>query len=373
MTAVDPGMGQEAPKMLPAKDPRPIVETLRGWPFAVLAVGAVAVLGGVTIIPGLLAGEPEIQYDNQPPSQSLAGNRRPLATTPDQIPQTVQQSEPKAQQAPAPTEGPKTAEVRVIQNNSGGRQNTGPTRAELLKMARMSDLKPVGMGSSSQGGGVTQAGFNGGSGGGGNNGPSGKLYNPHSLTPAFDCQVDAGTNIPAMTEQRLTSESPGTVSAITMRDVWSSDKQCLAIPRGTRFVGNYQTAVAEGQARMGIIWSGLTRPAPRKDTIELVNTVAGDPDGTAGVSGEVNNFFWRKLAYVAAASILDIGKTAVTASGDGGVGAAVAGIFVNRASSPIDEWARRQLDIPPVIEVEPREISIVLAQHLPMDEFRAGR
>lgn len=171
----------------------------------------------------------------------------------------------------------------------------------------------------------------------------------------------------------MTSESPGTVSAVAMRDVWSSDKTCLAIPRGTRFVGRYQTAVAEGQVRMGVIWTGLTRPPPRKDSIELVDTVAGDPDGTAGVSGEVNSHFWRKLAYVTAASLLDLGKTAITAGGEGGVGSAIAGIFANRAASPIDEWAKRQLDIPPVIEVEPREISIVLAQHLPMDEFRAGR
>jgi type IV secretion system protein TrbI len=49
------------------------------------------------------------------------------------------------------------------------------------------------------------------------------------------------------------------------------------------------------------------------------------------------------------------------------------GIFANRASSPLDEWARRQLDIPPVIQVEPREISIVLAQHLPLEEFRLRR
>jgi type IV secretion system protein TrbI len=39
----------------------------------------------------------------------------------------------------------------------------------------------------------------------------------------------------------------------------------------------------------------------------------------------------------------------------------------------VDEWARRQLDIPTTIQVPPREISIVLAQHVPMDEFRTRR
>lgn len=208
---------------------------------------------------------------------------------------------------------------------------------------------------------------------GGDGVPGSRLYSRHTLVDPYECQVNAGTNIAAMTEQRITSESPGTVSAVTTRDIWSADKQCLAIPRGTRFVGRYQTQVAEGQARLGVIWTGLTRPPPRNDTIDLDDTVAGDPDGTAGISGEVNGFFWRKLGYVAAASLLDIGRTAVQASGDGGMGAAIAGIFANRAASPIDEWARRQLDIPPVIQVPPREISIVLARHVPMDEFRTRR
>src|SRR4051812_41318816 len=60
----------------------------------------------------------------------------------------------------------------------------------------------------------------------------------------------------------------------------------------TRFVGRYQTQVAERQARLGILWTGLTRP-PRNDTIDLDDTVAGDPDGTAGVSGEINGTYGR--------------------------------------------------------------------------------
>jgi type IV secretion system protein VirB10 len=281
------------------------------------------------------------------------------------MPTDYSQIERKAKEEPAPapqTPTEPTQERAIVQQGGGP---TGPTRAQMLKAARMADLAPVRPSRS----GTQQASMDGGAGAR----PSGKLYNPNGLTPAFDCQVDAGTNIPAMTEQRLTSESPGTVSAVAMRDIWSSDKACLAVPRGTRFVGRYQTAVSEGQVRMGIIWTGLTRPPPRKDTIELNDTVAGDPDGTAGVTGEVNSHFWRKLAYVTAASLLDIGKTAITAGGEGGIGAAVAGIFADRAASPIDEWAKRQLDIPPVIEVKPREISIVLAQHLPMDDFRGGR
>jgi type IV secretion system protein TrbI len=369
MTTIDPADTHvEPPKMLP-RDPRPMVETMGKWPFILLATVAFGALASVTVLPAMWSEEEKAPvYDPAPTRLTEPRGRREMPTDYSQVERPVQ---PTPAQAPQPQPTLQPQPQTVVQ--SSPRQQTGPTRAELLKKARMADLAPVGIGN---GGGVSQVSMNGGTGGGASAGASGgrqagKLYNPHSLTPGYDCQVDAGTNIPAMTEQRLTSESPGTVSAVATRDVWSADKTCLAIPRGSRFVGKYQTAVAEGQVRMGIIWTGITRPPPRKDSIELVDTVAGDPDGTAGVSGDVNNHFWRKLAYVTAASLLDIGKTAITASGEGGVGAAVAGIFASRAASPIDEWAKRQLDIPPVIEIEPREISIVLAQHLPMDDFRA--
>lgn len=354
-----------APQMLPKNNPRPYVETLfRG---AVWAVSGAALLGtvGYFAIPLVFGGEEEApRYEAAAPRLNEPRGRRDLADDYSQIQKPVMSDPAPTPEAPAP----QAQQQRMVVQ--GARQNTGPTKAEILKAARMADLvtnRPVRNG----GGNVTQASAGGS--GGASGGARGKLYNPNGLTPGYECQVDAGTNIPAMTEQRLTSQSPGTVSAVATRDVWSSDKTCLAVPRGTRFVGRYQTAVAEGQVRMGIIWTGLTRPPPRKDSIELVDTVAGDPDGTAGVSGEVNNHFWKKLGFVAAASLLDIGKTAITAGGEGGIGAAVAGIFADRAASPIDEWARRQLDIPPVIEVKPREISIVLAQHLPMDDFRSGR
>src|SRR4051812_13254205 len=183
---------------------------------------------------------------------------RPLHGMPLDYSQVAQQPpppEPTPQPAPQPAAPPTPAPVPRM----GGQRPSGPTRAELLKAARMADLKPVP---------VTAAGYveeqdaGGGSAGtgSGNSATGSRLYSKHGLTDPFPCQVNAGVNIPAMTEQRITSESPGTVSAISTRDIWSADKTCLAIPRGTRFVGRYQTQVAEGQARLGVIWTGLTRP-----------------------------------------------------------------------------------------------------------------
>lgn len=377
MTTPDPGQPAEPPEdraeppaMLPRREPRPLVTTLRGWPIVVIGLGAVGTLAAVTVLPGLLKDDPA-------PVQAAPlrlGDPRGLRGMPEDYSQVPPPAVPPQEVAEVPRDAGTGTGAETPVPSTGGRRNTGPTRAELLRAARMADLSPVGIGRNGRRG-VVQANAEGDPDGGGgrSGGQGGRMYSRYGLTQPFDCQVNAGTNIPAMLEYRLTSASPGTAAAVVTRDVWSADKSCLAIPRGTRFVGRYRTEVKEGDVRMGILWTGLTRPPPRNDSIELADTVAGDPDGTAGVSGEVNEHFWRKLGFVAAATLLDIGTTAITAEGDGGVGAAIAGIFADNAADPIDEWARRQLDIPPTIEVEPRQISIVLAQHLPMDEFRAGR
>lgn len=342
-----------------APDPRPQAETLRKLPFIVGGVAAIAILGAVTIGPGLLRGEETEEKAEVDPRINQPRGLNGMPSDYSQIEQA-----PPAAPPPAPAAEPAVQQQQQQQARGYGGGPTGPTKAELLKAARMADLKPVTVASFDE----EEVGGSGGSAGSGS-----RLYSKHSLSDPFPCQVNAGTNIPAMTEQKITSASAGTVSAVATRDIWSADKRCLAIPRGTRFVGRYQTEIAEGQARLGVLWTALTRPPPRNDTIDLEETVAGDPDGTAGVTGEVNAFFWRKLGYVTAATILDLGRTSITAGGSGGLGAAVAGVFAGRAASPLDDWAKKQLDIPAVIEVAPREISIVMAQHQPMTEFRKRR
>lgn len=373
-TAVEP---LQAPPQQPP-DPRPVVDTLRSWPFLALGTVMIGTLAAVTIGPSLWSGEEIIAPKSDP---TISGRSRPMMPTdysqlePPLPPATPVES-PAPEQAPAPT--PELAPLPPYSGGggySGGSQNQGPTKAELLRAARMADIKRVPVVSAGYVGNSQDASVQGADAGG--EGATTKLNGNHRLAQPYSCQIDAGTNIPAMTEYRLTSETQGVATAIAMRDVWSSDKTCLAVPRGSRFVGTYQTKIAEGQVRLGVMWTAVTRPPPRPglsgDTIDLDNTMAGDPDGTSGISGEVNNHFWKKLGYVTAATVLDLARTTITASGEGGVAAAIGGIFANRASSPVDEWAKKQLDIPPTITVEPREISIVLAQHLPMTEYRKRR
>ena len=218
----------EAPPQMLSPNPRPAVDTLKRGSVVLAVVAAPLVMyGAVSYLPALWQyvwgySEPEPVYDTS--SRLYAARGRTdlpsgygeMKAAPEPEPQVVQQ---------APQQPQQPQQVIIQQRNNSGPAR--PTKAEMLRNARMSNIvsvKPVR-------GDAQQVNMNGGAGPSGAGArPSGKLYNPNSLTPGYDCQVDAGTNIPAMTEQRLTSESPGTVSPIAMRDVWSSDKTCLAVP-----------------------------------------------------------------------------------------------------------------------------------------------
>ncbi|MES1202256.1 MAG: TrbI/VirB10 family protein, partial [Pseudomonadota bacterium] len=69
--------------------------------------------------------------------------------------------------------------------------------------------------------------------------------------PAGDLanMVPEGAMIPAVLETALNSDLPGFTRAIVSRDVLSFDNSKVLIPRGSRLIGQYRSAVALGQSR----------------------------------------------------------------------------------------------------------------------------
>lgn len=120
-------------------DPRPPVETLRKWPFVLGGCAAVAVLGAVTIGPSFLAGEPEVRAAEPDPRMTQP---RPLHGMPLNYSQVQQPPAPEPAPAPLPEPEPVVQQAPAPAVRYGGGP-TGPTKADLLKAARMADLKPV--------------------------------------------------------------------------------------------------------------------------------------------------------------------------------------------------------------------------------------
>lgn len=176
------------------------------------------------------------------------------------------------------------------------------------------------------------------------------MRNPRAVAPQ-------GTIIPGVLETAINSDLPGFTRAVVSRDVLSFDGKAVLIPRGSRLIGQYKSAVALGQSRAFIIWTRVIRP----DGVSiLIGSPGTDALGRGGLEGDVDRHFFRRFSGSILLSVLNAAVSAVgqTPSTQISIGspAAASGL----ASSALQGEA-----IPPTIKVSQGEaIRIFLARDL---------
>jgi len=170
--------------------------------------------------------------------------------------------------------------------------------------------------------------------------------------------VPEGAVIPAVLETALNSDLPGYTRALVSRDVLSFDGKNVLIPRGSRLIGQYRSAVALGQSRAFVVWTRLVRP-------DGVNIQLADPGtdalGRGGLEGHVDTHFMRRFGGAILLTLLNAGATAAASANDAntaviigntqGIGAQTVGQTQNVAptvdvpqGTPIRIFVTRDLD-----------------------------
>jgi type IV secretion system protein VirB10 len=176
------------------------------------------------------------------------------------------------------------------------------------------------------------------------------MRNPRAIAPQ-------GTIIPGVLETAINSDLPGFTRAVVSRDVLSFDGKSVLIPRGSRLIGQYKSAVALGQSRAFIIWTRVIRP----DGVSIqIGSPGTDELGRGGLDGEVNRHFFRRfsgsiLLSVLNAAVASVGQTPSTQISIGSAGQAT-----GLATSALAGDA-----LPPTIKVSQGEaINIFVARDL---------
>lgn len=173
--------------------------------------------------------------------------------------------------------------------------------------------------------------------------------------------VTEGTMIPAVLETAINTDVPGYVRAVVSQDVRSFDGTKVLIPRSSRLIGQYQSGVQQGQKRAYVIWTRLIRPDGASVNIA---SPAIAFDGTTGLSGDVNNHFFRRfgsamlLSVVGGLGAIASGGTSVVLGGAGQGAAAIAaqqdgqiGPTIRvRMGEPIRVFTARDLDFTTVTQ-----------------------
>jgi type IV secretory pathway VirB10-like protein len=107
-------------------------------------------------------------------------------------------------------------------------------------------------------------------------------------TPGF--VLRKGKVIPAVTERMLNSDLPGAITARVRENVYDAQGNLL-IPFGSTLVGRYDSQIKIGQERVLFAFSDLI--LPNGVTFKLPAAAGSDLAGAAGVTGDVNNHFFK--------------------------------------------------------------------------------
>jgi len=182
--------------------------------------------------------------------------------------------------------------------------------------------------------------------------------------------IPQGTTIPAVLETALDSDLPGYARAVVSRDVRGFDGSTILIPRGSRVIGEYRSAVSQGQTRAFVIWTRVLRP---DGASIMIGSGGGDPLGRAGLAGRVDTHFIEEFSGAVLLTALSAGASAaagvpstevVIGSGASGAAGGIAAPFA--AFAPVN--------IPPTIKVaQGTPILIFVQRDLDFANVGAGK
>ncbi|GGB09417.1 hypothetical protein GCM10011491_41740 [Brucella endophytica] len=101
-----------------------------------------------------------------------------------------------------------------------------------------------------------------------------------------DAYIVEGTMIKGVLETAIQSDLPGSVRAVISEDVWSFDGRRILLPRGSRLIGEYSSAIQQGQTRVLIAWNRVVR----SDGVSVqIGSIGTDTLGRSGMTGKVDH------------------------------------------------------------------------------------
>ncbi|MGL5348997.1 MAG: TrbI/VirB10 family protein [Cetobacterium sp.] len=145
-----------------------------------------------------------------------------------------------------------------------------------------------------------------------NSEPGRRNYNPYEEMTSFSpYEIKAGSILPGIMISGINSDLPGTIMGNIREDVYDTiSGNYLLVPKGTKVVGTYDSAITFGQSRILIVWQRLI--FPNGNSLNLDNFPGVDLSGYAGVTGKVNNHTFKLFQAVVLSSILGAGGAIVT-------------------------------------------------------------
>lgn len=123
-----------------------------------------------------------------------------------------------------------------------------------------------------------------------------------TLVRNADFLIRAGDVIPCLPIEALNSSRPGFTSCRVPEWYRGTNQRRGLIPPGTRIFGQIRSGLAQGEERLGVLYTQIQTP---RFSMQLAAPGA-DSMGRAGLDGDVNTFFWQKAGAVALYALMDV-------------------------------------------------------------------
>lgn len=173
--------------------------------------------------------------------------------------------------------------------------------------------------------------------------------------PDRNLLITAGTSLPCVLQTAVDSATPGYVSCVVSRDVFSDNGAVVLMERGTRVLGEYRGGLEAGRRRLFVLWTRAVTPT---GVAVALASPATDALGRSGFDGEIDTRFWDRFGGALLLSIVDDGVYATAGQGQE---------FQSSARVPSDAAVALQnsVAIPPTLrKAQGAEVSIFVAQDL---------
>lgn len=178
--------------------------------------------------------------------------------------------------------------------------------------------------------------------------------------PSRTWLLPRGAVLDCTLETAIDSTLPGLAACVLAADTFGADGRAVLLPRGTRLVGQVQSEVRAGQARVGILWQEARTPG---GVVVALDSPATDAQGRTGLLAKVDRHFTDRFGAALLVSMIDAGAQALANSQRGG-GTQVT-IDPGGSKEVIAEVLRADLGIPPTLSVAPgTRVQVLVAAHL---------
>ena len=161
--------------------------------------------------------------------------------------------------------------------------------------------------------------------------------------------VVQGTVIQAAMETALDSSLPGAIRAVVSEDVHSFDGSRVLIPRGSKLIGRYNSALEPTQRRVLIAWDRIVTPDGQSVTI---SAYGADELGRSGTTGRIDRRLGTRFGSAALVSLISAVPQIAGAAVDDPLAADVAVDLGEDAEGAASSALEPFLTVPPTIHVD---------------------